>query len=122
MKRALIIDDEPDITEIVTMFAAELGYLSDVANCGSDAILKLAVNPYWAVFCDFRMPLYDGIDIYQKVMELNPALSKRFVLITGAVLDKKTTDFVRERSILILRKPFNFVALKEIFIMLEEIN
>jgi DNA-binding NtrC family response regulator len=122
MKRALIIDDEPDITEIVTMFAAELGYLSDVANSGDDAISKLACNAYWAVFCDFRMPIYDGIEIYQKVMELNPSLSKRFVLITGAVLDKKTIDFMREKNIFILRKPFNFVALKEIFMMLEEIN
>jgi len=122
VKRTLIIDDEPDITEIVTMFAAELGYLSDVANSGDDAISKLACNPYWAVFCDFRMPLYDGIEIYRKAMELNPALSRHFVLITGAVLDKNTTDFVREKNILILRKPFNFVALKEIFMMLEEMN
>jgi CheY-like chemotaxis protein len=122
MKRALIIDDEPDITEIVTIFSKHLGYLSDVSHSGDDAISKLINNPYWAIFCDFKMPGYDGIEMFKKIRELNPSLSRRFVLVTGAVLDRKTNDFVKEKDIVVLRKPFTFNALKEVFSMLEEIK
>jgi CheY-like chemotaxis protein len=122
MKRTLIIDDEPDITEIVTIFAKQLGYLSDVSHSGDDAIAKLINNPYWAIFCDFKMPGYNGIEMFHKIRELNPSLSKRFVLVTGAILDRKTDEFVKEKDIVILRKPFTFSALKEVFLMLEEIK
>jgi len=122
MKRVLIIDDEPDITEIVTIFAKQLGYLSDVSHSGDDAIAKLINNPYWAIFCDFKMPGYNGIEMFHKIKELNPSLSRRFVLVTGAILDRKTSDFVKEEDIVVLRKPFTFNALREVFSMLEEIK
>jgi response regulator RpfG family c-di-GMP phosphodiesterase len=122
MKRALIIDDEPDITEIVTIFSKHLGYLSDVSHSGDDAISKLINNPYWAIFCDFKMPGCNGIEMFHKIRELNPSLSRRFVLVTGAILDRKTNDFVKEKDIVVLRKPFTFNALKEVFSILEEIK
>jgi DNA-binding response OmpR family regulator len=121
MKRILIIDDEPDITEIITLFADQLGYSADTCHSGDDAIKKFGDTDYWAILCDLKMPGLSGLEIYEKAQELSQELGKRFILVTGALLDKTAEDTVREKNIMCFRKPFNFETIKKLFLRLEEI-
>jgi len=119
MKTILIIDDEPSIIDILRLFAAQLGYATDAAQSGKSALEKVSDNRYWAVFCDLQMPGLNGMDIYDKVKELNFDLSEKFILLTGSMLDQSTERKVVEHNIKVLKKPFYFEGVKKIFSDLE---
>ncbi|MGD1075160.1 MAG: response regulator [Thermodesulfovibrionales bacterium] len=120
MKKIFIVDDEPDITEVMTLFADQLGYTTDSSHSGDDAVGKIQRNDYWAVFCDLKMPGLSGLEIFEQVHRLKPELKKRFILVTGAILDKEAEEAVREKEIMVFRKPFNFEAIKALFSRLEK--
>jgi len=120
MKRILIIDDEPNLTEIINAFAGRLGYVSDTAHSGETAMELLTKHDYWAVLCDLKMPGLNGLEIFDKIKAMNSETAKRFVLLTGALIDDKTEDAVTKNHIIIFRKPFNFQGIKDTFALLEQ--
>jgi CheY-like chemotaxis protein len=119
MKKVLIVDDEPNITEIIHFFASRLGYSTDAAHSGKSAMEKVGSNQYWAVFCDLRMPGLNGMEIYDRVRGLNSILSNKFVLLTGTILDQDMEETVTEKKIRVLQKPFCFEGIKSLFSELE---
>jgi CheY-like chemotaxis protein len=119
MKKILIVDDEPSITEIIRLFATQLGYSSDAAHSGKTAMEKVGSNRYWAVFCDLQIPDLNGMEIYGKVKELNADLSGKFVLLTGSMLDQPMEVTIAEQNIRVLEKPFYFEGIKKIIPELE---
>lgn len=122
MKKILIIDDEPYIAEIVKLFAAKLGYETDVTFSGDAIREKLKDGGYWAVFCDLLMPGLSGLDVYDVIKETEPDLSRRFVLLTASIPDRKTELALREKEIIFFRKPFNFKGFKDLFESLERVS
>lgn len=119
MKRILIIDDEPTITEIIQRYAARLGYESDIANSGDEAVQLLGRNKYWAVFCDLLMPGMSGLEFFDQVRRVGNGLADRFVLLTGTVLDDHINTAVEYHSIRLFHKPFNFDTISKTFAALE---
>jgi len=119
MKKVLIIDDEPNITEVIDLFAQQIGYMSDAAHSGKSAMERIINNRYWAIFCDLQMPGLNGMEIYDKVKELNTDLSDKFILLTGSVLDQHMEAKVAEQKIRVLQKPFYFESIKKVFFELE---
>lgn len=119
MKKILIVDDEPSVLEIIRIFAMHLGYSSDTAYSGGSAMEKVGSNRYWAVFCDLQMPGLNGMELYDKVKGLNYCLSKKFVLLTGAMLDQDMEETITEENIRVLQKPFHFESIKSLFSELE---
>lgn len=119
MKKILIIDDEPSIVEIISQYAHRLGYPSDSADDGKRAVNLVARNAYWAVFCDLKLPGMDGMEIFEKIKGLSSEFQDRLVLLTGTLLDEAIEDRVNKDHVIVLRKPFNFNGIKEIFNRLE---
>jgi len=119
MKKVLIIDDEPLITEVLDFFAQKIGYESDAAHSGNSALERIDSNRYFAVFCDLQMPGLNGMEIYERLKELNEGLSEKFILLTGSVLDQHMEAKVAKQSIRVLQKPFHFENIKEVFTQLE---
>jgi CheY-like chemotaxis protein len=122
LKKILIIDDEPSITEIVGQFSCRLGYSPDFAHSGAEAIEKLKRDCYWAVFCDLLMPGLGGLDVYEKLREFSSRSSRRFVLLTGTVLDEAEHNAVTCNDIIVLHKPFNFEGISRTLLLLENID
>lgn len=119
MKKILVVDDEPYITEIMNEFARKLGYETDVSHSADVTLDKIRNNEYWAVFCDLKMPGMNGLEVFDKIRELKAGLQRRFVLLTGAIPDSGTESLLAEKSILLLRKPFNFQEFTTLFKTLE---
>ena len=120
MKKILVVDDEPYITEIMNEFARKLGYETDVSHSSDVTLDKIRHNEYWAVFCDLKMPGMNGLEVFDKIRELRSGLTRRFVLLTGAIPDSSTESVLTEKHILLLRKPFNFQEFSNLFSKLEK--
>lgn len=119
LKKILVVDDEPDIIDILSAYAKELGYGSDSALSGSDAIDKAWRNDYHAIFCDYKMPGLNGLAIFKRIISKKPVIKGRFIMTTGAPLEKDVEDILKKEGIPLLRKPFRLKDINQLISSLE---
>ena len=110
-RRYLVIDDEPEILNLVreTLLktGAEVVAIQEPAKIASE----LARGDFDGVLCDLKMPGQDGLSILRMLREQHPDLARRFVLMTGnlADADKAASDL---QGVPILPKPFSLQKLR----------
>ena len=114
MKKILVVDDEPDVAELIKIFVDSMGYEADVFLSCEESIDAVKKNKYWMVFCDYMMPWTTGDKIFYKIREIDSELAKRFVMITGAVLNERLDEFVSKEYVKVINKPFKLDVIKNI--------
>ncbi len=105
-QRLLIIDDEPDIAQLLEMILAGSGFQTKTASNGSDALQILSNETFDAILSDMRMPGLDGQALYKRICEIKPALAKRVIFVTGDTHRGATREFLDATGNLWLGKPF----------------
>ncbi len=68
--RVLIIDDEPDICELIRFHLEEEGYLTAVSHNGIDAWNRIEKSKPDAVILDLMLPGISGLDLCKKIKGL----------------------------------------------------
>ncbi len=105
-QRLLIVDDEPDIAQLLEMILSSAGYEIQTANNGTEGFRILSNEDFDAVLSDMLMPGLDGQALYQRVREIKPDLAKRMIFVTGDTLNSTTREFLNATGNLFLGKPF----------------
>lgn len=114
-KKILIVDDEPDIRELIsTILGAEDEYELIEAVDGEDGLSKAAKNKPDLIILDLMMPRMDGLEVCRRLRG-TPGISE----IPVVILTVKTTYEARERGFSVgadmyLTKPFDPEELKSI--------
>lgn len=90
--RALVIDDEPEIRDILQMMLDRAGFITTLAENGDDALTKLSENKFDIVVCDYLMPKMNGIDLLKKV-RANEDFTP-FVFFSGNADDSKGLEMI----------------------------
>lgn len=113
MNHVLIVDDDPDITYIVSMGLAKFkGHsIIDVAHNGQDAIAKLHKNSYDLVITDYHMPDMSGFEVAQNVRQLSP--NTQVMLMTAYGSDELQTA-AQETLDGYINKPFSIRQIREV--------
>ena len=108
--RVLIIDDEPEICEVISEFLGSAGVEIAVAKNGRDGLRCLEdgadSGAYDAIVCDLRMPDMDGPGLFAEVGRRWPEMQPRFVFVTGDLLSAASRDFLDTCGRPYLEKPF----------------
>ena len=80
--RILVVDDEPEITEIIEAFLVNAGYQVKVENTpGKALVLAKEFNPD-LILLDCSMPVLDGYEVLER-MRKDPVLySKPVIMLT----------------------------------------
>ena len=76
--KILLVDDEPDILEIVGYNLSSEGYQVIIAQNGVEAVLKAKKNKPHLIILDVMMPEMDGIEACEKIREI-PDLSNTII-------------------------------------------
>ncbi len=71
MNRILIVDDDPEATELVARYLRPRGFKVDMAFSGADALLALEQEDFDLVISDVRMPYGSGIDLLREMEKLD---------------------------------------------------
>jgi CheY-like chemotaxis protein len=58
------------------------------------------------------MPGLNGQQVYERLQESNPEMSRRLIFITGDMVNKNTQEFLRSRDKICLSKPFTLVEFR----------
>ena len=81
-RRILIVDDEPELAELVRAWARAEGHTAVMAHCADDALTLLAVKSFDVLLTDIIMPgQMDGIGLAEKVSVMHPAM--KVLLMSG---------------------------------------
>jgi len=98
----LVVDDDPDVREIVTSTLVEIGYHVHAAGDGVEALAFLAKLVPDLLIADFAMPGMNGAEVAKAALARNPAL--RILFISGFSDTAALADAVGTTHL--LRKPF----------------
>lgn len=109
-KKLLIIDDEPDIVELLCEEMSDHGYVTRAAHCGNDAIELLKQEHFDAVISDYKMPNGTGMDVLKFVNQIEA--SPLFYFISGQA-DISIEYALAAGAKHFFPKPFNLIKLIE---------
>jgi two-component system alkaline phosphatase synthesis response regulator PhoP len=71
-ERALIIEDDKDIADVVSLHLRDLGLAADRASDGRTGLAKALENRYAVVILDLMLPKMDGLAICTRIREKSP--------------------------------------------------
>ncbi len=111
-QHVLIIDDEPDLLELLGMTMSRMGLTVDTANCVRAAVNKLANNRYDLCLTDMRLPDGDGIDVIKYGQQHCPGLPIAMITAHGDV--ETAIDALKLGAFDFLNKPVEMPRLKKL--------
>ena len=103
----LVLDDERSIGMLLERWLRASGYEPTVATSGDEAVELVREIRFDAVLCDHRMAGMAGTEVFDAIVAVRPELQRRFVFMSGDVLNPELTAFVEGRGIGLLAKPFD---------------
>src|SRR5207247_1930979 len=104
-QRGLVVDDEVGVAEALAEMLGRDGHTVDVANDGARALELLETGTYDVIVSDTRMPVLDGEAFYAELERRFPALCRRFIFLTGDVLNSDRRAFLARIGAPFLTKP-----------------
>jgi CheY-like chemotaxis protein len=116
-KRVLIVDDEPMIREVISMFFEDHGFVVDTADDGRGAVDKFRAGNYDLVMTDRAMPEMNGDQLAREIKELRPGTP--VILLTGYG-EQMNQDGERPPGVdAVVAKPFSTVGLRQVLVDLK---
>jgi len=110
--RALVVDDEPELGQMVARFLSREGFAVQVVPGGREAIAKLAETDFDLILSDLRMPDVDGPALHAWLVENRRHLVDRLGFLTGDTLGPAAVRFLDEAQRPFAEKPFTRVSLR----------
>ena len=83
----LLVDDEPDFVESMSLWLKAKGYSVSVAPNGQEAIQMVKEQTPHIVFLDIKMPVMDGIETLRRIRQINQKLP--VIMITAYADEEK---------------------------------
>lgn len=108
----LIVEDDPAIRRLVMMVLQRLGYRTDAAADGLEAVLKLGVCDYDVIVLDLMMPNLDGFTFLSTFAENEPERLRK-VIVTSAASPAVIRERMKGAPFAVLPKPFDIGELAE---------
>ena len=112
--RVLVIDDEPEITEIIETFLTEYGFTVKVENSSEKAVEVADKFKPDIILLDIMMPGQDGYDICQTLKQ-DPEYGKiPIIFLTGKDRSDDMGRSFKAGGDMFIKKPFSCERLLEI--------
>ena len=122
-RRALVVDDERDIAELLAEMLTHEGFTVDVGTDGIQATAALERTSYDLVLSDVRMPGLDGPALLRWLEGNRPTLVERLVFVTGDTLGLGTGSAIDKLRRPIIEKPVTPEELRRVVTaMLSEVT
>jgi DNA-binding response OmpR family regulator len=112
--KVLVIDDEPEITDIVETFLTESGYTVAVENTATDAVQKALDFKPDVILLDIMMPQMDGYDVCQQLKGDPKLANVPVIFLTGKDRSDDMGRSFKAGGDMFIKKPFSCERLLEI--------
>lgn len=68
----LVVDDDPNVAEVITRYLEREGFRVDTLGNGQEAIRRVIVNPPDLLVLDLMLPGMDGLEVCRQLRALEP--------------------------------------------------
>ena len=82
-RRALVVDDSPDVADMLTIVLRHAGYEVETAYSASEALMAAFARRFDVVVSDIGMPGMDGYELVRRLRELPEYRATPMVAVTG---------------------------------------
>jgi DNA-binding NtrC family response regulator len=104
-KHVLIVDDDPNILEVLEVRLSSAGFVVYRAARGAQALELLKNSKIHILVSDMKMPEMSGMELLTKARALRPALPVIFLTAYGTIPD--AVEAVKSGAVDYLTKPFD---------------
>ena len=99
----LIVDDEPQVAEVLAKSLSRQGHRTTVVHSGEDALKAIGTTTPDALFLDVSMPGVNGLDVLAEVRRTKPQLA--VVVITGHATPDEVEQVKKLGAVDVIPKP-----------------
>lgn len=101
----LLVDDEPELRELLEEQLREAGHQVQTATDGAEGMDQLQRRVFDLVICDVRLPVVDGLTLFRRVRKEMP--STEVILMTAYADVAQAVSALKEGAYDYLTKPFD---------------
>jgi len=112
--RIMVIDDEPEITEVIEAFLHSAGYLTMTENSAIMAVERVAEFKPDLILLDIMMGGMDGYSVCEELKKLPEAKNTPVLFLTGKDSRDDSGKSFRVGGDMFIKKPFSGDRLLEI--------
>ena len=107
----LVVDDEPDVAEMISFCLSQAGYDVSTAESGAQAVDLARATRFDLAICDLSMPGWDGIQTARALRDLTPDL--QVIIVTGYASEEARSAIRNGVAGAWLSKPFTVKELQD---------
>ena len=111
--KVLVIDDNSEITDMLSFYLEEADYECKVVNDGKEGLQAIKLDDFDLVLLDLAMPEFSGMDIINSLKADNLLEKKNVIILTASALHEEETEALEART---------FTSFTFFSIMLSEIS
>ena len=101
----LVIDDEPDVREVIADILQHAGFIVTVAASGQEALRQLATQRFSLILSDLKMPKMDGHKLFSHIAKSYPSEVGKLAFLTGDTISPDAQAFLHSTKRPYLEKP-----------------
>ena len=102
----LIIDDNEQITKMISSFLDMSSHECTVVNDGKEGLELIKTKLFDSIILDLAMPEFDGYEILDALKKEDPSLLKKIIILTASNISMETVRQFKELEIAAcLQKP-----------------
>src|ERR1700680_3556778 len=105
--RILIVEDDPDIAELVARYLDKAGFVSQRASSGKDALQAIAARPPDLLVLDLMLPHVDGLEICRRLRASEPTAAIPIIMLTARAEESERIVGLELGADDYLAKPFS---------------
>ena len=103
MNRILIIDDEPDVLEMLSHGLIRRGYQVNIAKTGEEGIEKSRAERFDLALIDIKLPGISGIETLEQIKKIDPDMEA--IMITGFGTIESAKECMKKGAYDYIEKP-----------------
>lgn len=106
-KKILIVDDEPDFTELASTMLGFHGFETTAANDPLSVEATLDACPYDLIVTDIMMPGLDGFKLIKKIRAKETYALTPLIVLTAKMISDEERKFLLTHQVQVVLKPFH---------------
>ena len=113
--KALLIDDNEQITEMLAQYLTLKGYDCTISNDGKNGLDHILSKNYDIILLDIAMPEFSGIDVIETLEKKGMLRELKIIVLTASsVTDEEMADLLERGVLVTMKKPVNLSRLLEV--------
>jgi DNA-binding NtrC family response regulator len=113
-QKILIIDDDRLVRGSTEETLRRAGYEVTAVAGGQEALAQFQANDFNLVLCDMKMPGMDGMEVLEKIKEINEGVP--FIIMTAYGTIESAVDAMHKGAYYFIQKPFSSLDQLELLV------